>query len=107
MIDGTKFAAQIATALYIGFQVSVKPEVNDVKNHRTSTTFTMPVEQEFGIFRMIIQDAVVKVQSSTENGTTWCSIGLHYNHTGGGSNGYTIGTMLFDSSGNLKEFQRA
>lgn len=82
-------AADIATRL--GFKVD--PQMTDVSHRGDSSYCTLPIEQNLGVFAMVVKSAQVSLRMElVDDGTTWVLGSLQYSHTGGGTNGSNIGT---------------
>jgi hypothetical protein len=60
-------------------------------NYRQGKTIELPVEKNYGIFAMIINNATVSLRCETvENGQIWVNTSLNYTHPAGGANGTEI-----------------
>lgn len=83
----------------------VKPTsvANDPIWRRGTVFFTRDMPQDHGTFAMIIKRSYLKVSASVVGGTVdgqeaiYISLGLHYEHPDGGTNGYTIATVWCDA----------
>ena len=111
IIDITMVAGVVSRELAERFNVGVGPAPYNEANHRSGDmTFSLPVEQKLGIFKMIMKEAHIRVQAgsvtSNEHGEhVSIMVALHYNHVSGGSNGSNIGTIWVTKEGELIGFR--
>jgi len=67
--------------------------------------FNLQIEENHGVFAMIIKTAHISVhverneaENSEKEGRYWVNISLSYEHTNGGTNGYTVGQMWLNEN---------
>lgn len=90
-IDIAQIAKLIAEDINsrFGQKVDLQP-----MNHRSrrGEYFSLAIEQNLGVFQMVIQEVHVDVQADhCTDGSIWVKAGLAYTHPGGGTNGSDIG----------------
>ena len=96
-----KMVLAIAKGCSTHFGLTPAPIHGDLTRRGSTEFFHMPVDQNFGIFRTIIASAHLRLRveeskDSNDNPCWWVLVGLHYDHTGGGSNGYTVGHLYIN-----------
>ncbi len=103
MIDRKVFVPDLARAirkiLPTLAPLVIPGEVIEAVQYRNSERihFTMEAPKDYGIFASIIKSTDVRVYGEElAEGGWWLVVGLSYEHTGGGSNGYTIATLYLD-----------
>ena len=94
-------ARRVAEEISDKHGISVKFTPEDVRQNRGgSISFSQGVEENHGIFKTIIANAAINVQVQKNQPQDddapyryWVQINLGYEHTRGGTNGYTIGNL--------------
>lgn len=109
--DNITIAKAVATKIGSVFDHSVEAKPFDEGRSRSGNThFSLPIQNKFGIFDMVIAEAWLRVSAgevTSKEGETQTSvqIALHYKHVGGGSNGSNIGTLWLNEKGRSVAFR--
>lgn len=111
IIDNESIAALVAKQIEERFGHKVEAAPYDENRTRTGDRFfSLPIEQEHGIFGMIVSETHLKLRAGevedAENGKhTSVFVALHYEHVSGGRNGSNVGTFWFADDGGLIAFR--
>lgn len=93
LIDINAVAAVIAVDIANRFGTITISVPTEVSQSGDAHYASIEIEQSFGVFKMVIAHADVRLRAEAcEDGTIWVRGDLRYKHPGGGSNGSTIGT---------------
>lgn len=108
MIDANKIASYLSRDFEKLFGHKVESEPNDQHKARNNELyFSLSIDQDFGIFSMVMKKASVNVRVANslfgDKAAYWVYLNLSYSHHGGGSNGSAIGVIWYDEEGNLLE----
>ena len=109
--DNDRIAALVAEQIKDRIGHSVDPAPYDENRTRSGEQFfSLPIEQEHGIFDMIVSGTHLKIRAGEveddENGKhTSVFVALHYEHVSGGRNGSNVGTFWFADNGELINFR--
>lgn len=108
MLSNEKIAALVAKQMSAdyGIQVGVLPfDEHRGRGRDAEEYFSLDVTQDLGVFKPVMSKVWIKVRAGdvVDNGQkqTCVFVGLHYDHTHGGSNGANIGTYWYDQDGKL------
>lgn len=110
-MDNEYIATLVAAQIAASFGHTVKAEPFEESRSRGGDQFfSLPIEENFGIFSMVMKDAHVRIAAgkveSEEHGEHYnVRAALHYSHVSGGSNGSNIGTYWFTKTGELIGFR--
>ena len=109
--DNDRIAALVAKQIEerFGHKVEAEP-YNESRTRLGERYFDLPIEQEHGIFGMIVSETHLKIRAGevedAENGKhTSVFVALHYEHVSGGRNGSNVGTFWFADDGGLIAFR--
>lgn len=93
------------------FSTNFMPQKDSVCLHGNGRAyFDLQIEENHGIFAMIIKKAHINVriernegENAEKDGRYWVMVSLSYEHTNGGTNGYTIGDMWLSENYQIVE----
>lgn len=104
-------ARRVAEEISDKHGISVKFAPEDVRQNRGgSISFSQGVEENHGIFKMIIAKAAINVQVQESRPKEddvpyryWVQVNLGYEHTRGSTNGYVIGELWLNENYDIIE----
>lgn len=100
-VVGKVIAADIATR----FGQTVDAQPHDISHKGEDSYLTLDIEQNFGAFKMIINDAKLRLRvANCTDGTTYVAVSLNYSHVSGGTNGSNVGTWWL-RDGEIEHFR--
>lgn len=112
MLSNEQVAVLVAKKINQDFDILVSTtplEEQTGRGRDPEQYFRLELTQEFGVFKMIMKSAWIKVRAgivrpaegSDDKPQLCVFVALHYDHLHGGSNGSNIATYWFDAEGNL------